>query len=85
MSHSLWAVRRHCPRAIVINQGHVEYDGPTERAIAKHLALLAPSAGDQGDSVIVDQELVTRDGSGHHAGFDEPVTLRFPCAGEDGS
>jgi ABC-type polysaccharide/polyol phosphate transport system ATPase subunit len=40
VSHSMQMIRLLCPRAIVIRQGNVTFDGDTEEAIATHFRLL---------------------------------------------
>jgi ABC-2 type transport system ATP-binding protein len=44
VSHSLHAVRLLCPRTILIRKGNLEFDGPTEEAIAAHQEILALDA-----------------------------------------
>ena len=44
VSHSVSAIRLLCPRAIVMRQGHVEFDGDSGGAVAKHYELLSLQA-----------------------------------------
>lgn len=80
VSHSMPAIRLLCPRAVLVRKGRVEFDGPTEQAIAHHHALMSaglmsaghPTAGNtEGDSLASPVEIVSRQlesggGSAHH-------------------
>jgi len=46
VSHQLGMVSRLCPRAIVLSYGEVDFDGPTNAAIERHLASMADRRGD---------------------------------------
>jgi ABC-type polysaccharide/polyol phosphate transport system ATPase subunit len=41
VSHSMQAIRRLCPRALLISAGHLVFDGDTAEAIARHYELLS--------------------------------------------
>jgi lipopolysaccharide transport system ATP-binding protein len=52
VSHSMHAIRLLCPRAVMMRRGRIEFDGPTEPAIARHHELLTLDASnDTGDSL----------------------------------
>ncbi len=59
VSHDLEAVRSLCDRALLLEQGEVTHDGPTDRVIAQYLQRVAE--GDRGHSC---QEREERWGSG---------------------
>ncbi len=64
VSHALHAVHLLCPRTVLISNGRVEYDGPTETAIAHFHRLLAVSDETGGKGVrILHQELLSADGT----------------------
>ncbi len=44
VSHSVNAIRAVCPRAVVLRNGHLEYDGDAQGAIALHYELLSVQA-----------------------------------------
>jgi ABC-type polysaccharide/polyol phosphate transport system ATPase subunit len=50
VSHSMHAIRLLCPRVLLLRDGHLELDGDSERAIARHHELLGrePSGAGQG-------------------------------------
>ena len=88
VSHSMHAIRLLCPRALLIRQGRLEFDGDAETAVARHHELLSLDAqvdgvsGDHTPGVVVGgvtkvhQEVVGVDGSAQHAHQDEPLLLR---------
>jgi ABC-2 type transport system ATP-binding protein len=88
VSHSMPAVRLLCPRAIVVRHGHLEYDGDTETAIAKHHELLwaeaedgasARQVGDQaftGGATVIRKELFEGD-KPIRVASGEPITFRM--------
>jgi ABC-type polysaccharide/polyol phosphate transport system ATPase subunit len=47
VSHHMHAVHLLCPRTVVVNRGRIDYDGPTDTAIARFHQLLA--GGDEDD------------------------------------
>jgi lipopolysaccharide transport system ATP-binding protein len=49
VSHSMHAIRLLCPRALLMRRGRIEFDGPTEPAIARHHELLTLDASPDGD------------------------------------
>jgi ABC-2 type transport system ATP-binding protein len=65
VSHSMAAVQMLCPRAVCMHKGRIEFDGPTEEAIARYHELLVTAVGeDEGEAVrIAGRELVKSDGS----------------------
>ncbi len=93
VSHSMNAVRLLCPRVLLFRHGHLEFDGDTEAAIARHHELLAHDAAvdagavDDPDGVtnhrlvtIMKRELVGADGltkRSHHEELTFRVRLRF--------
>jgi ABC-type polysaccharide/polyol phosphate transport system ATPase subunit len=82
VSHNVHAIRVLCPRALVLRKGRLEFDGNTEKAVAKHYELLSvDSASDQGPAeqgsvIVVDRELIGPAGPTHHPGKDDVVTFR---------
>ena len=75
VSHSMPSVRLLCPRAVLIRKGRVEFDGPTEQAIAQHHALLSVGHAISGDTAddglaspveIVSRRLESAGGPAHH-------------------
>jgi hypothetical protein len=69
------AIRLLCPRTVLIRKGRVEFDGPSEQAIARHHALLSdghPTIGETpADRLASPVEIVSRQlesggGSAHH-------------------
>jgi len=95
VSHDASAVERLCDRAILLREGHVEFDGPTHDAITRYRQLLAGErdpdergAGlkewGSGEARIEDVGLVGPDGeqrSQFLAG--EPLTLRLRVVAEE--
>ena len=87
VSHSMHAIRLLCPRALLIRNGQLEFDGDAETAVARHHELLSVDA-EAGHSVDhtpgaatggvtkLHQEVVGLDGSAQHAHQDEPLVLR---------
>jgi len=89
VSHDAQAVERLCDRAVLLRQGEVAFDGPTEEAIAAYRRLLAADANPDelvaglrewgtGEARIVSAELLDADGE-PRAQFasGEPVTVRL--------
>ena len=86
VSHSMHAIRLLCPRAVLMGRGHIEFDGPTESAIARHHELLSLEAVEdtgllrEGDMVggvtILKRELFGPDGPMEVATQDVPLRLR---------
>ena len=70
VSHSMHAVRLLCPRALVMRQGRIVFDGDSEAAISRHHARLsspdeAPAGGDgpAGRPIVVrERQLLGPDG-----------------------
>lgn len=64
VSHALHAVNLLCPRTVLLHHGRVQYDGPTETAIARYHRLLEAGEEVRGSAVrILRQELVHEDGA----------------------
>jgi ABC-2 type transport system ATP-binding protein len=63
VSHSMPAVQVLCPRAVCMHKGRIEFDGPTEEAIARYHELLVTAVDeDEGGQVrIAGRELVRSD------------------------
>ena len=53
VSHHLHAVHLLCPRTVVVHRGRLDYDGPTELAIARFHQLLASPDEGQPDAPVV--------------------------------
>ncbi len=73
VSHDAQAVERLCDRAVLLRQGEVAFDGPTQEAIAAYRRLLAADANPEeleaglrewgsGEARIVSAQLARRDG-----------------------
>jgi ABC-type polysaccharide/polyol phosphate transport system ATPase subunit len=64
VSHWLQTVQMLCPRTVCMHQGRIEFDGPTDAAIARYHELLASDEEEKGPgSVRVDhRELVNAEG-----------------------
>jgi hypothetical protein len=41
VSHSVSAIRLLCPRAVVLRDGHIDFDGPSAAAVGRHFELLS--------------------------------------------
>jgi len=87
VSHSMHAIRLLCPRAVLLRQGRIEFDGDAETAVGRHHELLSLDAAEHGSSddtpgaivggvTKLHQEVVGPDGAAHHARQDEPLVLR---------
>jgi ABC-type polysaccharide/polyol phosphate transport system ATPase subunit len=79
VSHSMHMLRLMCQRAIVIQRGHVEYDGGIEEAIAQHCAAMSRWEDSAEASTVVDvteRRLVGGDGESHQASYDAPMELQ---------
>ncbi len=67
VSHHMHAIHLLCPRTLVVNRGRLDYDGPTDSAIARFHQLLAAAdeAGDHPDGPvrILSRELVDHRGA----------------------
>jgi len=65
VSHHLHAIHLLCPRTVVVQHGRVDFDGPTEPAIARYHQLLAiPQDQDPDAPVrILHRQLLLEDGS----------------------
>jgi ABC-2 type transport system ATP-binding protein len=80
VSHAMHQIRQLCPRAVLIRQGRVVYDGEVERAIALHYRAIsaAPAAGSAPGAVeVLERELIGAPGEDHHANYDESLELRL--------
>jgi ABC-type polysaccharide/polyol phosphate transport system ATPase subunit len=65
VSHWLQAVQALCPRAVCMHHGRLEFDGPTEEAIARHHELLSSDEEAQGHHAairVLHRELVDNEG-----------------------
>ncbi len=96
VSHDAQAVERLCDRAVLLRQGEVAFDGPTQEAIAAYRRLLAADANPEeleaglrewgsGEARIEQAQLLDATGderSQFAAG--EPVTVRVVVAAEAG-
>jgi lipopolysaccharide transport system ATP-binding protein len=94
VSHDAQAVERLCDRAVLLRQGEVAFDGPTQEAIAAYRRLLAADANPEeldaglrewgsGEARILSAQLVDATGE-QRAQFaaGEPMTLRIVVAAE---
>ena len=89
VSHDAQAVERLCDRAVLLRQGEVAFDGPTDEAIAAYRRLLAADANPDelgaglrewgtGEARIVSAELLDADGEPRtQFASGEPVTVRL--------
>jgi ABC-type polysaccharide/polyol phosphate transport system ATPase subunit len=93
VSHSLAALRLLCPRTLLIRRGRLEFDGPTEGAIARHHELLAADADEAapgratgapdgeravvGGATIVARELLGPDGPTRYVPPGMPLCCRL--------
>jgi lipopolysaccharide transport system ATP-binding protein len=82
VSHNLAAVRRLCPRSLVLERGRLVFDGDTDKAIERYLANeIARSDG------VLDERAITERWGGVGVLFaDRPFfrCLRMTLSGEDG-
>ena len=60
VSHSMHAIRLLCPRVLLLSGGHLELDGDSERAIARHHELLGREAAASGGPGAGSVELLDR-------------------------
>jgi len=65
VSHHLHAVHLLCPRTVVVHHGRVDFDGPTERAIARYHQLLSTPDDQDPDAPVrvLHRELLLEDGT----------------------
>lgn len=92
VSHSLHALRLLCPRTLLIRRGRLEFDGPTEGAIARHHELLAAEGPEDGPgrhaaadgeravvggATIVSRELLGPDGPTRYVAPGAPMCCRL--------
>jgi hypothetical protein len=82
VSHHMHAIHLLCPRTVVLHRGRLDYDGPTDSAIARFHQLLAGAdeAGDHPDSPvrILGRELVDEAGAPvDDVGQDQVVTYKM--------
>jgi ABC-type polysaccharide/polyol phosphate transport system ATPase subunit len=96
VSHDAQAVERLCERAVLLRQGEVAFDGPTESAIAAYRRLLADDAAPDeieaglrewgsGEARIVAAALLDADGDPRlQFASGEPLTVRLSLAAEPG-
>jgi ABC-type polysaccharide/polyol phosphate transport system ATPase subunit len=96
VSHDAQAVERLCDRAVLLRQGEVAFDGPTETAIAAYRTLLAGDANPDeveaglrewgsGEARIVAAELLDGEGDPRvQFASGEPLTVRLAVTAEPG-
>jgi hypothetical protein len=96
VSHDAQAVERLCERAVLLRQGEVAFDGPTETAIAAYRTLLADDASPDeieaglrewgtGEARIVAAELLDGEGDARvQFASGEPLTVRLAVVAEPG-
>jgi ABC-type polysaccharide/polyol phosphate transport system ATPase subunit len=89
VSHQVHQIRQLCPRAVLMRQGRIVYDGDVERAVALHYESLSSveAENEPGTGVeVLEQRLVGGEGDDHHANYDQPmeyrVRLRFRRSAE---
>jgi ABC-2 type transport system ATP-binding protein len=78
VSHSMHMIRQLCPRAMLIRQGHLEYDGETERAIALYFQSMSQGDGSGrpgGPVEVLEGRLIGGQGDDHHANYDQQMEL----------
>ena len=65
VSHHMHAIHLLCPRTVVLHHGRVDFDGPTEPAIARFHKLLSNPDGTGSDAPVqvVGRELLLEDGT----------------------
>ncbi len=65
VSHHLHAIHLLCPRTVVVHHGRVDFDGPTEPAIARYHQLLSTPQDQDPDAPvrILHRQLLLEDGS----------------------
>ena len=65
VSHHLHAIHLLCPRTVVVHHGRIDFDGPTEPAIARYHQLLATPADQDPDASVhvVHRQLLLEDGT----------------------
>jgi ABC-type polysaccharide/polyol phosphate transport system ATPase subunit len=91
VSHDAAAVERLCPRAVLLQDGLVAFDGPVHDALGRYRRQLAELSGDAttsgaGDSVVASARLVDAAGGQRRqllAG--EPLTLEVAIRGAAGA
>src|SRR5690242_7700714 len=96
VSHDALAVERLCDRAVLLRQGEVAFDGPTQEAIAAYRRLLAADSNPEeleaglrewgsGEARIVSADLLDADGD-ERAQFaaGEEMTVRLVVAADAG-
>src|SRR5205814_1493326 len=96
VSHDAQAVERLGGRAVLLRQGEVAFDGPTQESIAAYRRLLAADANPEeldaglrewgsGEARIVSAELLDLSGDGRSQfAAGEPVTVRVNIAAQAG-
>lgn len=82
VSHSMYAIRQLCPRAVLIRHGRLEYDGDVEHAIALHEELVdieRSSLDGEGPPrvEVLERRLIGAEGEDHQVGYDDPIELRL--------
>jgi ABC-type polysaccharide/polyol phosphate transport system ATPase subunit len=95
VSHDAQAVERLCDRAVLLAQGEVAFDGPTQQAIAEYRRLLGPDASPDelqaglrewgsGEARIVEAALVDDDGEAREQfAAGEAATVRLVVDAEE--
>lgn len=65
VSHALHAVHLLCPRTVLVHAGQIEFDGPTEGAIARYHQLMAAADNPAGAAPVkvINRELLLPDGT----------------------
>jgi len=65
VSHHLHAIHLLCPRTVVVHHGRIDFDGPTEPAIARYHQLLSTPQDQDPDAPvrILHRQLLLEDGS----------------------
>ncbi len=81
VSHSMQAIRLLCPRVLLLRDGHLDLDGDSEAAIARHHDLLGRESGGTGEGAHLGKiELLERgieDKAGPVTSSDAHAPLRY--------
>ena len=96
VSHAVNAVRSLCDRAVLLDHGRVEFDGPSEQAVARYHEILSLPGVDEEEAVraglvrrvvggakILDHQLVGPEGPGTYFARDVPLVYRFRARFEE--
>ncbi len=82
VSHSMHAIRLLCPRALLLRDGHLELDGDSETAIARHHDLLGQESsgrergGHLGQVEVLERQILGAAGPVSSAQAHEPLRFR---------